>query len=151
MTETTPERVRPCLKCGSLQAFAAGRCPECGAALPEVDQAVERVEACTSCGTIVGFGCSECPECGASVRLPFDPDGDRVKTCVSCEGLVPYSDVYCLMCGNLTVELETPEIPLRVAEDVSARPLETLTDGVSMTAAAFGALTMLLALGLLLR
>src|SRR6188508_2549615 len=120
-----PERIRPCLHCGALMTFSALRCGSCGTPVSGAPPPDERVRPCLQCGVILRFDQDPCPQCGARAR----PDGeteDRVKPCAGCGELVAFDQLYCGKCGELSIPIETDQIPPVLELNEPGTPLAQL-------------------------
>ena len=108
------ERIRPCMKCGTLLPFSALKCTGCQASTEGAARDGERVRSCLSCGIIVTFDQDPCPACGAPARVEEVAD-ERIKECAACGSLTAYQDLYCDQCGDLSIDWEEDEIAHRSA------------------------------------
>lgn len=136
------ERIRPCLRCGALMQFAALRCGSCGAPAAGAPAVDERVRPCLRCGTILRFDQDPCPQCGARARAD---DSDRVKPCVHCGELLPFEQLYCGVCGEISIPIQTDQIPSAVDLREPGRLAERLPSLLGGVAFAMGMMTLLFA------
>jgi RNA polymerase subunit RPABC4/transcription elongation factor Spt4 len=106
------ERIRPCVHCGALMPFSALRCGACGTAAAGAALGDERVRPCLQCGVILRFDQDPCPQCGARARE--EAHEDRVKPCAQCGAILPFEQLYCASCGELSIAIQTDDIPPQV-------------------------------------
>jgi RNA polymerase subunit RPABC4/transcription elongation factor Spt4 len=65
------ERVRSCLKCGTILRFDQDPCPQCGARARA--DATDRVKPCVQCGELLPFEQLYCAACG-ELSIPIQTD-----------------------------------------------------------------------------
>ena len=103
-TNSLPEQIRPCLKCGELNAFSSAQCRACGFPLPLAATEQEgRVKFCMGCEAIIAFDeiyCGSCNELSVRLTEPEIPplaerrhglhgvSVDLVAVCLACLGSI---------------------------------------------------------------
>jgi RNA polymerase subunit RPABC4/transcription elongation factor Spt4 len=97
------ERVRFCLACGQLVAYAERTCPSCGHVVPIVaGPAGSPRAACRSCGQAMPERLLHCPACGADVAPPRLPPATSWAT-PPAGGVEPLSVALALLAPALVL------------------------------------------------
>jgi RNA polymerase subunit RPABC4/transcription elongation factor Spt4 len=103
---------------------------------------LERIRPCLRCGVILRLDQDPCPQCGARAR---GEDDDRVKPCAHCGAILPFEQLYCGECHELSIPIETDQIPPDVELVDRGRASERVPALLGGLAFAIGIATLLVA------